>query len=109
MSICSFFSGFLDDVFNPENVEYLDDPWETTMVDDSVLTTSSVSYEDGGTKLKGFVAYNKEMEGPRSVVIVVPDWDGIGVYEMWRAKLLAMMGYVGRPIHCEPRVFYTVP
>lgn len=90
--------GFLDDVFNPENAEYLDDPWEITMINDTMLTTATVSYEEGSTKLEGFVAYDKTITGPRPIVIIIPDWDGLDAYEMWRAKLLAMMGYVGKTV-----------
>ncbi|GMH36122.1 hypothetical protein BSKO_03990 [Bryopsis sp. KO-2023] len=87
--------GFLDDVFNPENVDYLDEPFQTTLIDETKLQTGTVQYKEGDTNLEGFYAYDKTMEGPRPVVIIVPDWDGVGEYELWRAKRVANLGYVG--------------
>ena len=31
----------------------------------------------------------------RPAVVIIPDYDGIGPYELWRARLLAQMGYAG--------------
>ena len=33
----------------------------------------------------------------RPAVVVIPDYDGIGPYEFWRANLLAQLGYAGMP------------
>ena len=45
---------------------------------------------------QAYVSYsNTSGSRPRPAVIVVPDYDGIGNYERWRADLLASMGYVG--------------
>lgn len=89
-------SGFLESVFEPSTVNYLKDPWTSTLVDDSKLSSAYVDYADGETKLRGYYAYDKTVEGKRPIVLVVPDWNGINEYEIWRAKLLGMMGYVGR-------------
>lgn len=45
--------------------------------------------------LQAYLAYDNSSTAPRPAVIIVPDWDGIGGYEIWRAKLLANLGYVG--------------
>ena len=45
---------------------------------------------------QAYVSYsNTSGSRPRPAVIVVPDYDGIGNYERWRADLLASLGYVG--------------
>ena len=31
------------------------------------------------------------------MVVIIPDYDGIGPYELWRANLLAQQGYAGLP------------
>ncbi|KAK9817201.1 hypothetical protein WJX72_011005 [[Myrmecia] bisecta] len=43
---------------------------------------------------RGYLAYDETRDDYRPGVLVVPDWDGIGPYEEWRAKLLAQLGYV---------------
>ena len=37
----------------------------------------------------------------RPVVVVIPDYDGIGPYEFWRANLLAQLGYAGMNKSCS--------
>ena len=32
------------------------------------------------------------VEGKRPVVLIIPDWNGIDEYELWRAQRLAKMG-----------------
>ena len=50
------------------------------------------------TRAQAYVSYsNTSGSRPRPAVIVVPDYDGIGNYERWRADLLASQGYVGAP------------
>ena len=50
------------------------------------------------THAQAYVSYsNTSGSRPRPAVIVVPDYDGIGNYERWRADLLASQGYVGAP------------
>jgi len=45
--------------------------------------------------VQAYVAYSNTSSQPRPAVIVVPDYNGIGNYERWRADLLASLGYVG--------------
>lgn len=56
---------------------------------------SLVKYGDGNVNLTGFMAYGNATLEKRPVVIIVPDADGIGNYERWRASMLAANGYVG--------------
>lgn len=48
-----------------------------------------------GFHAQAYVSYSNTSSQPRPAVIVVPDYDGIGNYERWRADLLASLGYVG--------------
>eukprot|EP00243_Klebsormidium_subtile_P003210 TRINITY_DN16432_c0_g1_i1.p1 TRINITY_DN16432_c0_g1~~TRINITY_DN16432_c0_g1_i1.p1 ORF type:complete len:297 (+),score=66.28 TRINITY_DN16432_c0_g1_i1:198-1088(+) len=57
------------------------------------LTTQRVNYT-ADIPLTAYLAYDNSTTAPRPAVIIVPDWDGIGGYEMWRANLLANLGYV---------------
>jgi len=50
--------------------------------------------------VQAYVAYSNTSSQPRPAVIVVPDYDGIGNYERWRADLLASLGYVGARARC---------
>lgn len=57
-------------------------------------TVSAVDYSDeAGTSLRGFFVYDNTTTSTRPVVVIAPDYDGTGPYEMWRANLLATMGY----------------
>jgi len=53
-----------------------------------------ITYSDGATILKGYVAYNEEQEGKRPAIIVVPEWWGCGEYVRIRARMLAELGYI---------------
>lgn len=56
----------------------------------------SIEYEaPDGTTCEGYVAYDASKRGKHPVVLVVHDWDGLGSYEMRRARELAGLGYVG--------------
>jgi dienelactone hydrolase len=57
------------------------------------LTTQRVNYT-ADIPLTAYLAYDNSTTAARPAVIIIPDWDGIGGYEMWRAKLLANLGYV---------------
>ncbi len=58
---------------------------------------AAVKYFDGQVNLTGYLAYGNAsdvVDAKRPVVLVIPDADGIGNYEKWRAHLLAADGYV---------------
>jgi dienelactone hydrolase len=52
-----------------------------------------VSYEEGGTSLKGYIAYDDAKKGKRPGIIVVHEWWGHNAYARKRADMLAKMGY----------------
>jgi dienelactone hydrolase len=52
-----------------------------------------VSYEAGGTALKGYLAWDASQRGPRPGVIVVHEWWGHNDYVRRRARMLAEQGY----------------
>jgi len=58
------------------------------------IHTETVEYQQGGTALEGFLAYDDSMSGKRPGVLIVHQWQGITDYEKMRAKMLAQMGYV---------------
>ena len=45
--------------------------------------------------LKSAAAYDNSTSAQRPAVVIIPDYDGIGPYELWRANLLAQLGYAG--------------
>lgn len=57
------------------------------------LTTEEVSYTVGGTTMKGYLAYDPAVEGPRPGVLVVHEWWGHNDYARKRAEMLAGLGY----------------
>ncbi len=63
---------------------------------DAKLVTKTVPYEDNGTKLQGYLAYDdaKTSAGKVPGVLVVPEWWGLNDYAKDRANQLAELGYV---------------
>ena len=53
-----------------------------------------ITYSDGATILKGYVAYNEKQKGKRPAIIVVPEWWGCSEYVRMRARMLAELGYI---------------
>jgi dienelactone hydrolase len=60
------------------------------------LVTKTVSYEQNGTKLEGYLAYDDSMTDKGKVpgVLVYPEWWGLNDYVKSRADQLAKLGYV---------------
>jgi dienelactone hydrolase len=58
------------------------------------IVTKTIDYEQGGEKLKGYLAYDDAKSGPRPGVLVVHEWWGLNDYIKHRAEQLAAMGYV---------------
>lgn len=52
-----------------------------------------VSYRTEATELKGYLAYDDSIKGPRPAVLVVHEWWGHNDYARKRARMLAEMGY----------------
>ncbi|KAK9800194.1 hypothetical protein WJX73_007257 [Symbiochloris irregularis] len=57
------------------------------------VASSRIPYSEGGADLLGYLAYDNSTLERRPAVAIIPDWDGIGPYEEWRAHLLATLGY----------------
>lgn len=60
------------------------------------LVTKTVNYEQNGTKLTGYLAYDDGVTGKGKVpgVVVFPEWWGLNGYIKGRAEQLAKMGYI---------------
>jgi len=57
------------------------------------LVEQEVEYISEGTTLKGFLVYDKKLEGKRPGVLVVHEWWGHNDYSRKRARMLAELGY----------------
>jgi dienelactone hydrolase len=60
----------------------------------AAVKTSYVEYEQGGTALQGYLAYDDAVTGKRPGVLVIHAWTGLGPYVEKRAQQLAALGYV---------------
>jgi dienelactone hydrolase len=58
------------------------------------LKTENVDYSGDGLTMKGFVAYNEDTATAKPIVLILPEWWGIGDYTCGRAKQLAELGYL---------------
>ena len=60
------------------------------------MVTKTVSYEQNGTKLEGYLAYDDSITDKGKVpgVLVFPEWWGLDDYIKGRADQLAALGYV---------------
>ncbi len=58
------------------------------------IVTKDVEYQQGGTTLQGYLAYDDATTSPRPGVLIVHQWLGLTDYEKGRAKQLAELGYV---------------
>ena len=58
------------------------------------VVTRSIDYNDNGTRLEGFLAYDDGITGKRPGILVVHEWWGLNDYARSRAEKLAAMGYV---------------
>ena len=58
------------------------------------LRTETIEYRDGEVTLRGHLAWDDSLQGPRPGIIVVHEWWGLNDYARSRAEQLAGMGYV---------------
>jgi dienelactone hydrolase len=65
---------------------------------DTMASSKDVTYDDGETKLKGFIVYPKDVSGPRPAVLVVHEWWGLNEHSRAQAQRLADLGYVAMAI-----------
>jgi dienelactone hydrolase len=61
---------------------------------DAAVQTKTVEYQQGGTTLEGYFAWDDAKEGSRPGVLVVHEWTGLGDYAKSRARQLAELGYL---------------
>ena len=53
-----------------------------------------VNYTDAGFQLEGYLSLPDVTPAP--AVVIIPDWDGVNLYEQQRATMIALdLGYVG--------------
>lgn len=64
-----------------------------TSASQASIKTEQVTYSEGGTNLKGFLAWDNSISGKRPGVLVVHEWWGLNDYARGRAKQLAELGY----------------
>jgi len=57
------------------------------------IVTKEVDYESNGTTLKGFLAYDGDIQGKRPGVLIVHEWWGLNDYARKRAIMIAELGY----------------
>jgi dienelactone hydrolase len=60
----------------------------------AAIHTETIEYQQGGTTLAGFLAYDDAIQGARPGVLIVHQWKGLTDYEQKRAEMLAKLGYV---------------
>lgn len=60
----------------------------------AVIETKTVEYQQGNTRLVGYLAYPKDAKEPRPGVLVIHEWMGLNDYAKRRAEQLAELGYV---------------
>jgi dienelactone hydrolase len=60
----------------------------------AAIKTQTINYQQGGTKLQGFLAYDDAIQGKRPGILVCPEWWGLDDYAKHRAQMLAELGYV---------------
>jgi dienelactone hydrolase len=61
---------------------------------EGAVKTQIIEYDQGGTKLQGYLAWDDATQGKRPGVIVCPEWWGLNDYAKHRAEQLAQLGYV---------------
>ena len=59
----------------------------------ATVQTKDITYKEGKTELKGMLAWDDAVSGPRPGILVVHQWMGLTDYEKGRAKQLAGLGY----------------
>lgn len=63
------------------------------MSDNANLHTEAIEYDQGGTSLWGYFAYDKSISGAHPAVLVFPEWWGVNDYIKQRTEMLAELGY----------------
>lgn len=90
--------GFLISCNNQSNSADKEDSTVQKTAKTMTIKEEPVSYSAGNVSLKGYVAYDENVQGKRPVVLVVPEWWGMTDYPRRRAKMLAEMGYLAMAV-----------
>ncbi len=74
--------------------------WLSTMLfaasigsSDATIVGEEIDYRAEDTTMKGYLAYDNTVQGPRPGIIVVHEWWGLNDYIRKRARMLAQLGY----------------
>lgn len=97
--ICTFLTGLLS--CGDQQANSLTKKEDSTMAGPVVspsIKEEQVSYKAGDETMKSYVAYDENKQGPRPVVLVVPEWWGLTEYPRMRAKELAELGYLAMAV-----------
>ena len=70
-----------------------DEPQTAEAPTEPDVRAEEIDYTAGGVTLKGYLAYNVNVEGQRPGVLVVHEWWGHNEYARRRARMLAELGY----------------
>lgn len=62
---------------------------------DVTIHTRTIDYQDGAVELRGYLAWDAAIEGPRPGVMICHAWAGRGDFENGKADDLARLGYAG--------------
>jgi len=63
-----------------------------------LIKEETVSYKSDSVEMKGYVAYDGNMEAARPAVLVIPEWWGLNDYAKSRARDLAKLGYIAMAV-----------
>ncbi|HEV7334262.1 MAG TPA: dienelactone hydrolase family protein [Flavisolibacter sp.] len=58
----------------------------------------AVTYQIGQQTMKSYVAFDESRQGPRPIVLILPEWWGLTDYPRMRARMLAEMGYMAMAV-----------
>jgi len=61
--------------------------------DETNLVEEDINYSVDTTTLKGYLVYDKSIQGKRPGVLIVHEWWGLNEYARKRARMLAELGY----------------
>jgi dienelactone hydrolase len=65
-----------------------------TVAGEAVLKGEAVNYQQGGTKLQGYLVYEDSFQAQRPGVLVVHEWWGLNEHAKKKAEELAKEGYI---------------
>jgi dienelactone hydrolase len=75
---------------------------ESTTISDTAaaakITTADATYKVDSVTSISYVAYDASKQGPRPVVLVIPEWWGLNDYAKMRARELAKLGYLAMAV-----------